>query len=673
MKTKTIKDSLHGYIKIPTSIFSKIIDTPIFQRLRRIEQTSMRPLYPCAHHDRFSHSIGVYYLGEKALESLISNIEETAYYSTETQKIWKEYGILFKMACLLHDCAHAPFSHSFESAYLGDKDSNKWNDAKTELKNTMPDTNDSKQRYACDIDKLFNNKPAPHEVFSAIIVAKYYSEAIKDIFSDIDPKSTLPTNHVEFIQRTILGMKYDIESFDKKEWDHYNILNCLIQLLNSKSFDVDKLDYTMRDSAAAGFNNLSVDVERILGALTIIEIHKFNSNTNVDADINNSITILSHPNGKTYTDNDAEQICALKLLLKDTVIDGTLDGSVKTDANDQISDIGLGLETKTVDRTKIIKGNGMIKGRLSDATMEGSFIGSIITSKSIEGFMKCHIKGTICGSIIGAIDSWNEKGITVYGIGYKQSALSIIDDTISARNRLYLWGYAHHKVTYMDYLLRYAVLNSFLERNSKEQFDYKNYVKAKELLEKALNLSIFQEGEENYLIDDGDFTTRIKRDLDKNNVFARKYINRTKEFSVWKNFADYNIFFYDLTTDEKKKMWQSLFVEDNDTLYESFKEIKEGTLQMFPDSILTKYKENYGFVWIKPSGYKVSKIESGDTYLVNSDKSVRTLKNVIEKDNTVAEYVDENYFYLYTETELSYTQKLDLIKFLKDKIRGFIL
>lgn len=60
-KEKSIRDSVHGVIRIPELWADNIIDTPNFQRLRRIEQTSVRCLYPSARHDRFIHSLGVYY------------------------------------------------------------------------------------------------------------------------------------------------------------------------------------------------------------------------------------------------------------------------------------------------------------------------------------------------------------------------------------------------------------------------------------------------------------------------------------------------------------------------------------------------------------------------------------------------------------------------------------
>ena len=101
---KRFRDPVHGYITVPTVYCEKFIDCELFQRLRRIEQTSMRVLFPAAHHDRFAHSLGVYHLGKIAFDNLSKNSDST--YNLE------QFRSTFEIACLLHDCAHAPFSHS---------------------------------------------------------------------------------------------------------------------------------------------------------------------------------------------------------------------------------------------------------------------------------------------------------------------------------------------------------------------------------------------------------------------------------------------------------------------------------------------------------------------------------------------------------------------------------
>ncbi len=60
---KQFKDPIYGYIEIDGQIVIGVIDTPAFQRLKDIRQTSYTPLYPAAYHNRYVHSLGVYHLG----------------------------------------------------------------------------------------------------------------------------------------------------------------------------------------------------------------------------------------------------------------------------------------------------------------------------------------------------------------------------------------------------------------------------------------------------------------------------------------------------------------------------------------------------------------------------------------------------------------------------------
>ena len=105
---KRLKDPIYGYINIPLEYIYNIIDTANFQRLRRIVQTSYSPLYPSAVHNRFVHSIGVYHLGCMAMESLKPEINRVFGHVDSLE----EWISTFKLACLLHDVGHAPFSHT---------------------------------------------------------------------------------------------------------------------------------------------------------------------------------------------------------------------------------------------------------------------------------------------------------------------------------------------------------------------------------------------------------------------------------------------------------------------------------------------------------------------------------------------------------------------------------
>lgn len=98
-----IKDPVHGYIHF-TEVEKEVIDSPAFQRLRRIKQLACADLtYPGAIHTRFVHSIGTMHIS-----GLIGNhLMEKGYLTEdEVQKL--------RLAGLLHDVGHGPFSHVYE-------------------------------------------------------------------------------------------------------------------------------------------------------------------------------------------------------------------------------------------------------------------------------------------------------------------------------------------------------------------------------------------------------------------------------------------------------------------------------------------------------------------------------------------------------------------------------
>lgn len=72
---KQIRDPIYNYIELEQP-FVDLINTPEFQRLRNIRQTSYEALYPSALHNRFVHSLGVFHLGEKAINYFEINIRD---------------------------------------------------------------------------------------------------------------------------------------------------------------------------------------------------------------------------------------------------------------------------------------------------------------------------------------------------------------------------------------------------------------------------------------------------------------------------------------------------------------------------------------------------------------------------------------------------------------------
>jgi len=102
---KIINDPVYGFITIDDPLIFEIISHPYYQRLRRIHQMAFASLvYPGAVHSRLHHSLGAYHLMGLALTEL----------RNKGVDITKEEEQGAKIAILLHDIGHGPYSHALE-------------------------------------------------------------------------------------------------------------------------------------------------------------------------------------------------------------------------------------------------------------------------------------------------------------------------------------------------------------------------------------------------------------------------------------------------------------------------------------------------------------------------------------------------------------------------------
>jgi hypothetical protein len=110
LKVKIVNDPVYGFLRFPEPEVIRVIDHPWFQRLRNIKQMGMAHLvYPGAVHTRLHHSLGACHLMGKALDELkAKNIVAD-----------KDEYIAARLATLLHDIGHGPFSHSLEHTIVG--------------------------------------------------------------------------------------------------------------------------------------------------------------------------------------------------------------------------------------------------------------------------------------------------------------------------------------------------------------------------------------------------------------------------------------------------------------------------------------------------------------------------------------------------------------------------
>lgn len=207
---KFINDPLYGTIKI-NKTESKIINSPIFQRLRDIKQLGLAYyIYPTATHNRFSHSIGVMYLADKIFTTLRNKFP--TYKESFDDEILKN----LRMAALLHDIGHFPFSHSLE------------------FKNE-----DFDQK---EIPKIFLGS---HEKLGEYIIRQSY---IKDL---LDTEGY----NLDLVCGIIRG----------KSTEHL-VLNNIIHW----ELDADRMDYLLRDSYFTGVNLGLIDYIYLIENLHLI-------------------------------------------------------------------------------------------------------------------------------------------------------------------------------------------------------------------------------------------------------------------------------------------------------------------------------------------------------------------------------------------------------------------
>ncbi|MFL2049718.1 HD domain-containing protein [Leuconostoc mesenteroides] len=111
-KEKVLRDPIHNFIHVEDPIILDLINTPEFQRLRRVKQLGITSsAFHGAEHSRFGHSVGVYELARRITERF------EQYYSD----VWDpKERLLTLVAALLHDIGHGAFSHTFEHLFHTD-------------------------------------------------------------------------------------------------------------------------------------------------------------------------------------------------------------------------------------------------------------------------------------------------------------------------------------------------------------------------------------------------------------------------------------------------------------------------------------------------------------------------------------------------------------------------
>lgn len=265
MDSIQITDSIYGEISIPKVYFQNFIDTCHFQRLRRIEQTMARALYPSSRHDRFTHSLGVYHIGHLIVGSLRAarpararsgDGSPGARYDSAEQRVFTTY----ELACLLHDVGHSPFSHSFEEFF--DCPAGEDGVMLTRLTlllihrlEELQGGRDEELRRDC---LRYIGRAAPHERMSAYLSARLFADAIGECGADVG-----------LLARMIIGCRYHegeqmAAGGPTPDQLHKSFCNAMIELIHGDVVDADGIDYVLRDTWSAGYATTSVDYQRLI-------------------------------------------------------------------------------------------------------------------------------------------------------------------------------------------------------------------------------------------------------------------------------------------------------------------------------------------------------------------------------------------------------------------------
>ena len=167
---KIINDPVYGFITIEDEFIYKIISHPFYQRLRRIHQMAMALLvYPGAVHTRLHHSLGAYHLMCNAIHELKS--KGVVVTPEEEQAV--------KIAILLHDIGHGPYSHALEKILIKNTSHEK---ISLLLMQKMNDQFDGKLQMAIDIFTNKYPKKFLHQLVSGQLDMDRMDYLIRDSF-----------------------------------------------------------------------------------------------------------------------------------------------------------------------------------------------------------------------------------------------------------------------------------------------------------------------------------------------------------------------------------------------------------------------------------------------------------------------------------------------------------
>jgi HD superfamily phosphohydrolase len=216
---KIIHDSLWGTFEIQRHEIA-ILDTPLLQRLRFIRQTGAVYLtYPSAVHTRFEHTLGVLCQAGRMCSVFRNRPGE--------RRMTEGDEINIRVAALLHDTGHGPFSHTSEQYFSSLQQ--------------VEDFRESNEEY---------EHSGAGEILSCLMVQ---STAFRKFIAAMNDAYQVPIDG-DTVSKIISGNLPDDRMF--------------VSEIIHGPFDADKIDYMHRDGMFSGLK-MHVDLDRLFASIDI--------------------------------------------------------------------------------------------------------------------------------------------------------------------------------------------------------------------------------------------------------------------------------------------------------------------------------------------------------------------------------------------------------------------